>query len=101
MKFPLASLYNLYRGALRNNRYRWWIILGTLVYLVSPLDISPDVFPIAGQIDDWVLVTLMLTEVSQLVWEKTKGKGEKLEESAPETKTGVTIDAEAVAIKDS
>jgi uncharacterized membrane protein YkvA (DUF1232 family) len=99
MKFPLASLYNLYRGALRNNRYRWWIILGTLVYLVSPLDISPDVFPIAGQIDDWMLVTLMLTEVSQLVWEKTKSKEEKLEESAPDAP--ITIDTQAAVVKDS
>ena len=57
MKISLASLYNWYRKAIRHPRYRWWIIIGTLVYLISPFDISPDILPIAGQIDDFMLVT--------------------------------------------
>ena len=45
MKFNLQSLYGFYRNAIRNPKYRNWIILGTLIYVLSPFDISPDFFP--------------------------------------------------------
>ena len=66
MKVSITSLYNWYRDTLRNPKYRWWIVLGTLAYLISPFDISPDFIPIGGQIDDLVIVTLLVTELSQL-----------------------------------
>ena len=66
MKASITSLYNWYRDTLRNPKYRWWIVLGTLAYLVSPFDIAPDFIPIGGQIDDLVIVTLLVTELSQL-----------------------------------
>ncbi|BAU63737.1 hypothetical protein STA3757_11040 [Stanieria sp. NIES-3757] len=72
MKFSLTSLYNWYRNAIRNPKYRWWIIIGTLIYLVSPIDIAPDFIPIAGQIDDLMLATLLVTELSQLFLDKFK-----------------------------
>ena len=52
MNFSLESLYSLYRSMIRNPQYRWWIVLGTLAYLWSPIDILPDIFPINGWIDD-------------------------------------------------
>ncbi|RMF26562.1 MAG: DUF1232 domain-containing protein, partial [Cyanobacteria bacterium J083] len=47
MKISLKSIYQWYRNAIRHPKYRWWVILATLVYLISPLDLSPDIFPIA------------------------------------------------------
>ena len=41
-------------------------MLGTAVYLVSPIDILPDIFPVIGQIDDVVLAGLLFTELSQM-----------------------------------
>jgi uncharacterized membrane protein YkvA (DUF1232 family) len=72
MKLPMQSLLTWYRNTLRNPQYRWWIILGTLAYLVNPIDISPDFLPIIGEIDDIALVTLLVAEVSQLLIEKVK-----------------------------
>ena len=66
MKQLVESFYSWYRTSLRNPKYRWLIIAGTLAYLVSPIDISPDVFPIVGWIDDGILITLLIAEVSQL-----------------------------------
>ncbi|NJO39930.1 MAG: DUF1232 domain-containing protein [Cyanobacteria bacterium RU_5_0] len=67
-----------YRNLIRHPKYRWFVIIGTLIYLVSPIDIIPDVFPIVGQIDDALLVTLLVAEVSQLLLDRTKTtKGEK------------------------
>ena len=59
MKFSVQSVYEWYRSTLRNPKYRWWVILGTLVYLVSPIDIAPDFLPIVGQLDDVFLLTII------------------------------------------
>ncbi|MGL5080545.1 MAG: YkvA family protein [Microcoleaceae cyanobacterium] len=67
--WPLSmqAFSNWYKLLLRNPKSRWWIILGTLVYLFSPLDISPDVLPILGQIDDVILLTLLFSGVYEIV----------------------------------
>ncbi len=100
MKFPLQALYGFYRNAIRNPKYRWWIILGTFVYLLSPFDISPDMLPIAGQIDDVLLVTLMFTEVSQLLMEKVKRRDEEFEETINNSEANAqkTVDVDVVSL---
>lgn len=95
MKISLQSLYNWYRNAIRNPKYRWWIILGTLTYLVLPFDIAPDFFPIVGEIDDLVLVTLLLTEVYQMVMERLKSRQKQPDTSSQESKT---VDVNAVSL---
>ncbi|MEM6450498.1 MAG: YkvA family protein [Cyanobacteria bacterium P01_D01_bin.105] len=67
-----TAIHELYRKALQHTKYRWLVIFGTLLYLVSPLDISPDVFPVLGWIDDGVVVSLLITEVSQLMMQQIK-----------------------------
>jgi uncharacterized membrane protein YkvA (DUF1232 family) len=71
---PLVSdlMYNWFRNTLRHPKYGWWIIAGSLVYLLSPFDISPDMLPIVGWIDDGLLATLVVTEVSQLLVDRLK-----------------------------
>jgi uncharacterized membrane protein YkvA (DUF1232 family) len=97
MKFPLQSLYDWYRNTLRHPKYRWWIIGGTLVYLISPFDIAPDFFPILGEIDDVALVTLLVAEISQLVLDKVKSKSSQ---TTPEAATTTTVDVDAVPVKE-
>lgn len=65
MSFSIQAVYNWYRNIIRNPKYRWWVIIGTLAYLLSPFDISPDLLPFIGQIDDVALVTLLVAELSQ------------------------------------
>ncbi|MBG1258623.1 YkvA family protein [Nostoc commune] len=104
MKFSIQSLYTWYRDVLRNPKYRWWVILGTLVYLVSPIDVLPDFIPVVGQIDDVFLLTLLVSEVSGLViegWKARKGDvgTEVADSSEASTSTGSTIDVDAVSVK--
>lgn len=101
MSFSIESLYNWYRNTIRNPKYRWWIIIGTALYLLSPFDIAPDFLPIVGQIDDVALVTLLVSEVSQLLIDYLKARHEQNVVSAePQTPdasntTARTIDVEA------
>jgi len=77
MSFSVQSLYSWYGNLIRKPKYRWWVIMGTIVYLVSPIDIAPDFIPVVGQIDDLVLLTLLVSEVSKLViegWKSSKAK---------------------------
>lgn len=54
-----------YRRLITHPRYGIWVILGSLLYLISPLDIAPDLLPIFGQIDDVALIVLMISAASQ------------------------------------
>lgn len=79
MTFPLQSVYNWYRDTIRNPKYRWWIILASLAYVVMPFDIAPDFIPFIGQIDDAVIITLLFTEVSQLLISRVKAQRNEAE----------------------
>lgn len=101
MKFPLKSFYDWYRNTLRHPKYRWLIIIGSLVYLFSPLDISPDLFPIIGQVDDVAILALLVTEVSQLLKERLKGRndGAQPQSSEGSHQADSTIEVDAVPVK--
>jgi len=44
-------------------RRRKLLLLGLVVYLASPLDLVPDFIPVAGQLDDAIVVALVLRHV--------------------------------------
>jgi uncharacterized membrane protein YkvA (DUF1232 family) len=101
MSFSIQSLYTWYRNVLRNPKYRWWVIIGTIAYLVSPIDIAPDFIPVVGQIDDLVLLTLLVSEVSGLVidgWKARKGDVEPSVNESVSTEDN-TVDVDAVSVK--
>jgi uncharacterized membrane protein YkvA (DUF1232 family) len=105
MKFSIQSLYTWYRSLLRNPKYRWWIVLGTLLYVVSPIDIAPDFLPILGEVDDVMLLTLLVSEVSQLLIEGFKARKDNNVDSTVSntteatTSSANTIDVDAVSVK--
>ncbi len=99
MTNPIQSVYNWYRNTIRNPKYRWWLILGTLAYVFSPLDLSPDLFPIVGQIDDVVLLTLMVSEVSQWLIDRAKVRKEETVTAATDSTADKTVDVDAVSVQ--
>lgn len=100
MNFSIKALYNWYRNSLRNPKYRGWIIAGTLAYLLSPIDISPDIFPIVGQIDDLALLTLFVSELSQVLIEGYKKRQVNTQPDNNESDGQETVDVDAVPIQD-
>ncbi len=108
MKFSIQALYGWYRDLIRNPKYRWWVILGTALYFISPFDIAPDFIPIIGELDDAFLLTLLVSEVSQLVIEGYKARKGNTEVSdstntttTPNSQSNTqakTIDVDAVSV---
>ncbi len=98
MTFPLESLYNWYRDVVANPKYRWWVIGGTLLYVLSPIDIIPDVFPIIGQIDDAVVITLLATEISSLLKERNANIKQKRSDQSATQQSAQPVDVNAVEI---
>lgn len=97
MNFSIQSIYNWYRDLLRNPKYRWWVIGASVVYIVSPLDISPDVFPVVGWIDDGIVISLLIAEVSQIVKEKLQEHNVRAAK-ATDTVADTTVDVNAVQV---
>ncbi len=77
MKFLARPLYNLYSSALRNSKYRWLIVGASLVYLLSPFDLVSDFIPVLGWVDDGIIATVLVAEVSELFQEKPRAKRQK------------------------
>jgi uncharacterized membrane protein YkvA (DUF1232 family) len=97
MNFSIQSIYNWYRDLLRNPKYRWWVIVGSVAYIVSPIDISPDVFPIVGWIDDGLVISLLVAEVSQIVKEKLQEKSVRGAETSTNA-SEAAVDVKAVQV---
>ena len=103
MNFSIQSVYNWYRDTIRNPKYRWWIILGTMAYLVSPIDIAPDFLPVIGQIDDVAIAVLLISEISQMSIDYFKSRQTQTN-STSEATSGTseakasTVDVDAVSV---
>ena len=97
MNFSLQSLYNWYRGLLQNPQYRWWVVLASVVYLVSPLDIAPDFLPVVGWLDDTVLIGMLVSELSQIATAKLKEKSKRVVEPNV-VSTAQVVDVTAVPV---
>ena len=92
---------NWYRQLLRNSKYRWVVLLGTLVYLVSPIDIAPDMFPVLGWIDDGLVATIAITEITQILLDRKRNLRQVAESTtmtAAVNKNESVINVDAVAV---
>jgi uncharacterized membrane protein YkvA (DUF1232 family) len=66
MKLLTKAFYGWFRNSLKNPKSRTLIILASLFYLFSPIDISTDIIPVIGWLDDGLILTILTTELAQL-----------------------------------
>ena len=92
-------LYENYRKLIRDSKYRWVIIIASALYILSPIDIAPDFLPIVGWIDDGVVLTLLLTELSAILMERVKAKRDGSSESVAEDMADKTVTVDSVQVK--
>ncbi len=67
---PISFFYNWYRQSLRHPTSRWWLLGGTLLWLLNPIN----TIPILGEIDEAIVIGILVTEVSQVLIEAFKNK---------------------------
>lgn len=51
-------------------KYRWLVIIASLLYILIPVDLLPDFIPLLGWIDDAGFLALILAEVNELAQER-------------------------------
>ncbi|PZV08410.1 MAG: hypothetical protein DCF32_04855 [Leptolyngbya sp.] len=84
MSSPVQSFYTWYQTTLENPKYRWIMVVGTLLYLLSPIDIAPDFIPIIGWIDDAVVASMFIGAMSQIVLSGLNNKRSGLRADTPD-----------------
>lgn len=94
----MRYLFQGYRRLLTHPQYGIWVLLGSLLYLVSPIDLSPDLIPLLGQVDDVALIVLMVSAASQ--WLSQQFLNDSTAENAPQSDDSVTetVDVKAVEV---
>jgi len=86
-----------YRRLLTHPQYGIWVFFASLLYLVSPIDISPDLIPFVGQIDDVALIMLMASAATQWLGQKFF-QAEATESPAAGNDASDTVDVKAVEV---
>jgi len=90
---PLVGFYRWYRDTLRHSPYRWLLLLGSVLYLLSPIDFAPDVFPFLGWIDDGILIAILAGELAVFLNREPQPK-------PPVSPTGTVIDVTAQTVEE-
>ncbi|WOD40405.1 YkvA family protein [Nodosilinea sp. E11] len=92
MKVPVFG--RIYSTLLKHPRYRWVVIGASLIYLVSPIDISPDLIPVVGWIDDGVVATLLTTGITQVLLDRRQAMKDQKTLANQNDATALPIDSE-------
>ncbi|MBE9111392.1 DUF1232 domain-containing protein [Nodosilinea sp. LEGE 07298] len=93
MNSPVQSFYDWYKRTLEHPKYRWILAGATLLYLLSPIDISPDFIPIIGWIDDAAVASIFIAAMSQIMLSGLTNKRSGLRADAPDAgDTTVDVD---------
>jgi uncharacterized membrane protein YkvA (DUF1232 family) len=66
-----------YQQLIENPSTRIIVVVLTLIYLFSPIDIVPDFIPIIGQIDDGVLVIMLISTLLRYAPKTMPNKAKK------------------------
>ncbi len=86
--------YDWYKRSLENKYLRWVIILLTLVYLFSPIDLLPEaLINVFGVIDDGVLLSLLIATLVSISHEqRRKRKRTRMEQTKQGENQTVDVD---------
>ncbi len=64
-KLLISMANDTVKGRFTMNKWNLSIIVGTIVYVISPLDAVPDIVPVLGWLDDVTIVTYALTKLQK------------------------------------
>jgi len=68
-----------YHGTYKINKWNLSVLVGTIIYVVSPLDAVPDIIPVLGWLDDVTIVTYSLSKLTEEIKRYKEFKANKQE----------------------
>ncbi|WP_233883973.1 YkvA family protein [Tenacibaculum piscium] len=74
-KLLLEMLKDSWSGTYQLNKTSLAIIVGALLYVVSPLDAIPDIIPVFGWLDDITIVGYAMTKLKDVIQDYKNFKG--------------------------
>lgn len=83
---------------MRNSNSRTLLLVGILLYVISPLDILPDILPILGWVDDGLLASIAINEIVQMVVEHQRYSPTPTPDVAVTHPSEAVIDVEAIPV---
>ncbi len=63
-KLLLSMIRDTFSGRYKMNKWNMSIIVGTIVYVLSPIDAIPDVIPVLGWLDDASIVGFAISKLA-------------------------------------
>ena len=94
MKFLIQYLFKWFMRKASNPKYRWLLILGGLFYMLSPIDLSPDVLPVVGWLDDAMIMGMLVNELTGFL-SPIERKKVDYDDIHP---SNITIDVKAISL---
>lgn len=66
-KLLISMIKDTFSGRYKMNKWNMSIIVGTIVYVISPLDAIPDIIPVLGWLDDASIVGFAISKLADEV----------------------------------
>jgi len=76
----ISMIKDTISGKYKMNPWSMSIIIGTIIYVISPLDAIPDVIPILGWLDDASIVGFAISKLFEEIIRYNKFKNSQLNE---------------------
>ena len=71
------NLIRKYQQLIENPKSRMIVVVLTLIYLISPIDIIPDLIPVIGELDDSILIIMLIYALLQYAPKTIPGKSKR------------------------
>ena len=66
-KLLISMIKDTFSGRYKMNKWNMSIIVGTIVYVISPIDAIPDIIPVLGWLDDASIVGFAISKLADEV----------------------------------
>lgn len=74
-KLLLKIIEDVWKGKFSISNKDMAIIVGTIIYVISPIDVIPDFIPVIGWIDDIAVVGWAMKSLKNIIYEYKTQKG--------------------------
>jgi len=66
-KLLISMIKDTFSGKYKMNKWNISIIVGTIIYVISPIDAIPDIIPVLGWLDDASIVGFAISKLADEV----------------------------------